>query len=132
MQLAAANVKKFMFELGRTFGVTQYDKEPALKAIAIQVRAGLGGLSLRAAPNAHSQSMGSIGQMQRALCGQLRALLLQIETASGVSVSSESPLFVWSVKHAQWLLNCYLTGSDGQTAYARRWGKDYQGPLHVW
>ena len=34
-----------------------------------------------------------------------------------------------SLKHAQWLLNLYLIGSNGKNAYSKRWGKDYQGPL---
>ena len=88
--------------------------------------------------------MGSLGQLKHALYGQLRALLLQIETSTddhlralllqiemstGMKVLSESALFVSFVRHAQWLLNRYLIGSGGKIAYSRRWGKHYQGPL---
>ena len=64
---AAAELKTFIFQLGRTFGVIQCDKELALKAIANQVCSSQGGVSLRAAPNGHSQSMGSLGKFS-ALC----------------------------------------------------------------
>ena len=46
-----------------------------------------------------------------------------------VKVSSESPLFTWCVKHAQWLINRYLIGTDGKTAYCRRWSREYGGSL---
>ena len=59
-------------------------------------------------------------------------LFLLLGTASGMNVASGSPLLVLSVKRAQWFLNPYSIGSDGKTAYSRRWGKDYQGPLHGW
>ena len=29
-----AELKKFVYETGRTFGILQYDKEPSLKALA--------------------------------------------------------------------------------------------------
>ena len=72
---AKAELKKFIYECGRTFGVLQYDQELPLKAIAKTVCAELGGLSVRAAPNVHPQASGSAGQMQRALYLQLRTLL---------------------------------------------------------
>ena len=38
-------------------------------------------------------------------------------------------MFTWCVKHAQWLINRYLIGSDGKTAYSRRWSREYNGSL---
>ena len=55
-----------MFEIGRTFGIVQYDKENSLKSIANNVSKTVGGLSMRAAPTGHSQSQGSVGNAQRA------------------------------------------------------------------
>ena len=89
----------------------------------------VGGLSMRAAPTGHSQSQGSVGNVQRTLYGQLRTLLSQVQEKTGVKVSSESPLFAWCVKHAQWLINRYLIGTDGKTAYSRRWSREYGGSL---
>ena len=38
-------------------------------------------------------------------------------------------MLTWCVKHAQWLINRYLIGSDGKTAYSRRWSREYNGSL---
>ena len=118
---AKAELKKFIYECGRTFGVLQYDQESPLKAIAKSVCAELGGLSVRAAPKAHPQASGSVGQMQRTLYSQLRTLLYQIDQNTGLSIDSNHALYPWAVKHSQWLLNSYLVHSDGATSYFRRW-----------
>ena len=126
---AVAELRRFVFEIGRTFGIIQYDKENALKVIAKDLCKTIGGLSMRAAPTGHSQSQGSVGNVQRTLYGQLRALMSQVQESTGLKLTSESPMFVWCVKHAQWLINRYLIGSDGKTAYNRRWSRDYGGSL---
>ena len=128
-EYAKAELKKFIYECGRTFGVLQYDQESPLKAIAKTVCAELGGLSVRAAPKAHPQASGSVGQMQRALYSQLRTLLSQVEQNTGVNIDSNSALYPWAVKHSQWLLNRYLVHSDGSTSYFRRWNRNYDGGL---
>ena len=126
---AVAELRKFVFEIGRTFGIVQYDKEAPLKTMARDLCKVVGGMSMRSAPTGHSQSQGSVGNAQRTLYGQLRTLLSQVEVPTGVKVSSESPLFTWSVKHAQWLINRYMIGADGKTAYSRRWNREYNGSL---
>ena len=89
----------------------------------------IGGLSMRAAPTGHSQSQGSVGNVQRTLYGQLRTLFSQVQESTGLKLTSESPTFTWCVKHAQWLINRYLIGSDGKTADSRRWSREYDGAL---
>ena len=120
---SVAELKKFIFECGRTFGVLQYDQESPLKALCQRVCSELGGLSC--APKEHSQSSGSVGQMQRTLHGQLRTLLYQVEHNTGFAIDSNSALYPWAVKHAQWLINRYLVHSDGFTSYFRRWNRNY-------
>ena len=126
---AIAEVKKLIYECGRTFGILQYDQESPLKVVCQRVCAELGGLSLRAAPRNHPQSHGSVGQSQRTLYGQLRALLYQVEHNTGLKIDSNHALYPWAVKHANWLINRYLVHSDGQTSYYRRWQKNYDGGL---
>ena len=53
---AVAELRRFVFEIGRTFGIVQYDKENSLKVIAKDLCKTIGGLSMRAAPTGHSQS----------------------------------------------------------------------------
>ena len=106
-----------MFDIGKTFGIVQHDKEHSLKSTAKDVRKTVGGLSMRAAATGHSQSQGSVGNAQKALYGQLRTLMDQVEASTGLKLTSESPMCTWVVKHAQWLINRYLISSDGKTAY---------------
>ena len=126
---AVAELRRFVFEIGRTFGIVQYDKETSLKVIAKDLCKTMGGLSMRAAPTGHSQSQGSVGNVPRTLYGQLRTLFLQLQESTGLKLTSESPMFTWCVKHAQWLINRYMIGSDGKTAYSRRWSREYNGSL---
>ena len=126
---AKAELKKFIYECGRTFGVLQYDQESPRKAIAKSVCAELGGLSVRAAPKAHPQASGSVGQMQRTLYSQLRTLLYQIDQNTRLSIDSNHALYPWADKHLQWLLNRYLVHSDGTTSYFRRWNRNCDGGL---
>ena len=126
---AMAELKKFVFETGRTFGILQYDKENPLKDLVLSTVKELGGMSTRAAPTAHKQAMGSVGQMQRTLYAQLRTVLLQLQESTGVEVTSDHALFPWAVKHAQFLLNRYLEHADGHTSYWRRWQRDYNSGL---
>ena len=129
LAMAVAEVKKFIYECGRTFGILQHDQEGPLTVVCQRVCAELGGLSLRAAPRNHPQSHGSVGQSQRTLYGQLRTLLYQVEHNTGLKIDSNHALYPWAVKHANWLINRYLVHSDGQTSSYRRWQKNYDGGL---
>ena len=55
------NLRKFVFEIGRTSGIVQYDKEAPLKTMARDLCKVVGGMSMRSAPTGHSQSQGSVG-----------------------------------------------------------------------
>ena len=124
-----AELKKFAYETGRTFGILQYDKEPSLKALATDTMKELGGMSVRATPKDWKQAHGSIGRMQQTLFGQVRTLRLQLRDRLGIEITSNDCIFPWIVKHSQFLLNRYMTHEDGQTSYFRRWKKDYQTGL---
>ena len=95
---AVAELRRFVFEIGRTFGIVQYDKENSLKVIAKDLCKTIGGLSMRAAPTGHSQSQGSVGNVQRTLYGQLRTLFSQVQESTGLKLTSESPMFTWCVQ----------------------------------
>ena len=82
-----------------------------------------------AAPKAHPQSSGSVGQLQRTLYGQLSKWLHQASQNTSKTIDCGSALCPWAVKHAQWLLNRYLIHSDGKTSYFRGWNRSYDGGL---
>ena len=124
-----AELRRFVLETGRTFGVLQCDPEPALRNIAEAVTGEVGGLSLRNTPKGWKQAQGSVGNMQATLYGQIKALRLEMLTRYNVELSVHSALFTWLVRHAQWLVNRYLQNVQGTTAFERRWGRRYNGAL---
>ena len=126
---SVAELKKFIYETGRTHGILQYGKEPALKALVTDVAKELGGMSIRATPKDWKQAHGSIGKMQQTLFGQSRTLRLQLQERIRTEIKSNRCIFPWIVKHSQFLLNRFLAHEDGHTSYFRRWKKDYQGAL---
>ena len=65
---AQAELRRFVLETGRTFGILQSDPEPALKQLAQTVTGQVGGLSWRASPVGWKQAQGSVGNMQAILC----------------------------------------------------------------
>ncbi|OLP97472.1 Retrovirus-related Pol polyprotein from transposon TNT 1-94 [Symbiodinium microadriaticum] len=124
-----AELRRFVLETGRTFGVLQCDPEPALRAIATSVTGEVGGLSFRSTPVGWKQAQGTVGNMQATLYGQIKALRLEILERYDVDLSVHSALFTWLVRHAQWLVNRYLCNAEGTTAFERRWRKKYAGFL---
>ena len=124
-----AELRRFVLETGRTFGVLQCDPEPALLNIAEAVTGEVGGLSLRKTPVGWKQAQGSVGNMQATLYGQIKALRLELLHRYNVELSVHSALFTWLVRHSQWLVNRYLQNAGGTTAFERRWGRKYNGAL---
>ena len=124
-----AELRRFILEVGRTFGVLQRDPEPALKALAETVTSELGGLAMRAAPAGWKEAQGSIGNAQATLYAQARALKLDLKSRYKVELSVHDPLCTWLIKHAQWLLNRYLVKSDGRAPYEKRWGRQFTSAI---
>ena len=124
-----AELRRFVLETGRTFGVLQCDPEPALRAIATSVTGEVGGLTFRSTPVGWKQAQGTVGNMQATLYGQIKALRREILERYDVDLSVHSALFTWLVRHAQWLVNRYLCNAEGTTAFERRWRKKYAGFL---
>ena len=122
---AKAELKRFIFEVGRTYGLLQHDPEASLKALVEQVLEDLGGMTSRQTPVGWKQAQGAVGNLQSTLYGQIRTLVLHVKDTYDLELPCNSTLFPWTVKHAQWLLNRYLIHSDGLTSWQRRWGKPY-------
>ena len=122
---AEAELRRFVLDIGRTFGILQCDPEPALKAVGESVTSEVGGLSLRNSSVEWLQAQGGVGQAQALLYSQVRALRLDFAERYDCEVPVTSPLFPWLVKHAQFLLNNFSVSTDGQTPYERRWDRKY-------
>ena len=115
------SVKNILLEAGRTGAVLQGDNEQAVRTLITKVCTGMLGLTKRFAPVYSSQALGSVGQAQRQLYAQIRALRLQLEEGYQTSVTSDHMIIPWLVLHAAWLRNRYVAHDDGKTSYERRW-----------
>ena len=122
---AEAELRRFVLDIGRTFGILQCDPEPALKVVAETVTSEIGGLALRNSPKEWKQAQGAVGQAQALLYAQVRALRLDLAKRYECDIPVTSPIFPWLVKHAQFLLNNFSVRSDSQTPYERRWTRRY-------
>ena len=96
---SVAEPKKFIFETGRTYGILQYDKRPALKALVTDVAKELRGMSIRATPKNWKQSHESIGKTHQTLFEQSRTLRLQLQKRLRTEVDSNHCIFPWIAKH---------------------------------
>ena len=126
---AEGELRRFILETGRTFGVLQADPEPSLVALAETVTSELGGLALRKSPTEWKQAQGAVGNSQQLLYAQVRTLRQDLADRYGTLVPIASPVFTWLVKHAQFLLNNFAIRSDGLTPFERRWSKRYTSAL---
>ena len=123
---AITELKRFVYEVGRTYGNLQCDQENSIIAIIKAVIREVGGLKFRLATKGSSQTQGSVERFHETLDGQGRALRIHVEMAYGVSITSRDPITSWIVRHAAWLLNRYLLHDDGLTSYQRRWQRSFQ------
>ena len=64
-QYCIAELKRFVFEIGRTYGIIQYDPEPSLRALVSETLTELGGMSMRATPRDWKQAHGFVGKSQQ-------------------------------------------------------------------
>ena len=126
---AKTEVKKFIYEVGRSHGFIQCDKEKSITAIAKAVIREIGGLQLRRSPLHSSESLGAVERWHQSLFAQARSLRFQVELNYKVLLNPQHPVVPWLLRHSAWLLNRYSIHSDGLTSYQRRWERSYQSPL---
>ena len=72
------------------------------------------------------RSSGSNGVTEREIKevqGQLRAMKSAVDARVGVDIRGTSKKLLWMVEYASVLMNRYLVGKDGKTAYERLRGK---------
>ena len=89
-----AELRRFVLETGRTFGILQCDPEPALRNIVEAVTGEVGGLPC----TTH----------QRVPLCKIKALRLELLVRYNVELAVHSALFTWLVRHARWPVNRHL------------------------
>ena len=128
-QYSIAELKRFVFEIGRTYGIIQYDPEPSLKALVSETLIELGGMSMRATPRDWKQAHGFVGKFQPNFYGQARAIRLQLPERYNVQISVRHTVYPWIAKHAQFTLNRFLTLME--TPHTFDVGKNYSSTVCV-
>ena len=125
---AQAELRRFVLETGRTFGILQIDP----KALVAEITSEVGGLSGRHSPTGWKQAQGAaVGTWRSDSYAQIAAFKLDLEARyPGFDSSITHPLFSWLAKHAQWLLNRGMPERVMDLLPLRkRWGKPYSGSL---
>ncbi|OLP95901.1 hypothetical protein AK812_SmicGene21924 [Symbiodinium microadriaticum] len=115
---AEAELRRFVLDIGRTFGILQCDPEPALKAVAETVTSEVDGLSLRNSPLSGSKRK-ALWDRRKHFCTHR---CVHFPWTSQNATTARFPLLA---KHAQFLLNNFSVRTDGQTPYERRWDRKY-------
>ncbi|MCP4192560.1 MAG: hypothetical protein GY768_18250, partial [Planctomycetaceae bacterium] len=126
---AISELRRFVYETGRTYGILQCDQEKSLVGIVKAVLRQVGGLTFRLSPVYSSASQGSVERFHQTLVAQCRVLKIGVQRTYGLQLTLKHPLAPWLMKHACWLLNRFHQHDDGLTSYQRRWGKTCQLPL---
>jgi hypothetical protein len=123
-----AELKRFLFECGRTYAVLQCDGESSVKVVAQGIAKDLGGISLRYAPVGSSESQGSVERLHQTLFAQarvMRSAFIERYGMEKIDVGVDSTFMPWLVKHAAFTLNRFMLNDDGQTPFRRRWQRDF-------
>eukprot|EP00971_Amphidinium_carterae_P333769 6468679-Amphidinium_carterae.1 len=109
------------------------DGEPAVKALAEEVKRNMNKhgvrLTLLVAPRFSSQTLGTVGALQGICAKQLRALKSCFEKRYSLTLSLESVLWPWLVRHTGWCLNRLHIKGSGGTAFQDMTGVVYHGSL---
>ena len=126
----ARRVVAFFRELGCEQGdmVVHSDQEPAIQSLITAVgkaRAAAGGgrMVVESSPVGHSASNGVAERSIREIEQQVRTMRSALEARWGVRLQGQHPMFTWMVEYAAVLVNRFLVGRDGKTAYERSRGK---------
>ena len=126
---AVYELRQFLYQAGRAYGVLQTDQEPAVLDLARALLKEIPGLSMRASPTYNSQSLGAAERYHQSLHAQARTLRLHVHNKYGTVLLSTHAVFPWLIRRASWLLSRYLVHSDGLTSYQRRWGRNFESGL---
>ena len=100
---AITELKRFIYETGRTQAILQCDRESSIMNLLKEVAKDIGGLTVRYIPTSSSQSNGSFERCHATLLGQVRTLRMALLIRLGLDQSAfqtTHALFPWVIKHA--------------------------------
>ena len=76
-------------------------------------------------PVGEHQSNGDIERAVQTIEGQIRSMILALESRCKSKIRQDHPIFPWLIRHSAILINIAKVGDDGKTAYERRKGKKF-------
>ena len=106
--MAFTDLKRFIYETGRTQAILQCGDENAIKAVRRVAMQDIGVLTGRLAPTGSSQSQGSVERWRQTGFSQVRALCLALVSRLHLQLTDlpvTHPFMPWRAKHATWLFN---------------------------
>ena len=96
---AIAELRRFVYEMGRASGILQSYQELAIRAVLRSVIMGIGGLPVRSSPIYSSQSQGIEERFHSTLYSQVRALRVHVAEKYKLTTIPHT-LFPWLLRHA--------------------------------
>ena len=133
VDMAAERLVKDMEEMGlNDKAMLKSDQEPALlDLVNAMVKKRKHAVTLKEKAKARdSQSNGYAERAVQSVEGMTRTLKLNLERNLGRHVPCAHPVMMWLVEHSAEVLNRYLVGRDGKTAYEKLKGKKYRGEMY--
>ena len=119
-------VLAFIGEVGHSGGklIIKCDHESPIKALFTKIA--IGRKEQTILENSPVRSSGSDGVIERAIKEveyQIRTMKSALDRRIGTDIGISAQVSPWLIEFASVLLNRYLVGKDGKTAYERRKGK---------
>ena len=123
----AKELAKFIDELGYSKIERKSDGEPALMDVVKRVKQIRAAETIPRNPPAHDpQSNGVAERAVQEVKGQLRKIKIALDRRIGKKVDPKSAIMQWMVPHASDVINKFLVGADGRTAYYRLRNKNFK------
>ena len=129
---AARKFLIFLESLGYTRIEVKSDGEPALVDVLKKVKAlRTQETLLKHPPTYDPQSNGAAERAVQEFKGELRAIKLGLEQRLEAKHDPREPVLHWMIQHAGDMVNRYLVGEDGRTAFYRLHNKVFPSNVHT-
>ena len=110
--------------------IVKADQEPAIQAIAKEIVGKRAGETIPEASKKYdSPSNGIAERAVQSVEGQVRTMKLALERRVNCKIPVDHKIMTWMVECGADLMNKFLVGEDGRTAYERIKGKKYRGEV---
>ena len=113
--------------------IIKSDQEPSIleliQAVKRERSEDIEEMATEQSPVGEHQSNGQVERAIQSIQGQIRTMLLSLESRYKMKLKEDHPIMAWLVRHAAMLINIIKVGQDGRTAYERRKGRKFNRPL---